>query len=136
MAEPRLGSLPWKQGNAWGRMVPCPLGLAPWEPEATSQWALSRYRKGLLLRKVGSSRSGQVCSAEAGPSPGWLGRPRAGRRARPSAGPCPGGPANDPAHSGLHGPENWLRAGPLAGILPMLTHQSGRWGRSENLKKS
>lgn len=75
MAEPGLGSLPWKQSDAWGQMAPCPLGLAPWEPEATSQWALPRSRKGLRLTKVGPNRSGQVCSAEAGPSPGWLGHP-------------------------------------------------------------
>lgn len=73
------------------------------------------------------------------PRPGWLSSgwdapERAGEHVW-STGPCPGGPANDPVHSGLHGPGNWLWAGPLAGILPMLTHQS-RGGRSEKLKKS
>lgn len=70
---------------------------------------------------------------------GWAlslvaGAPSTSRRARPEHWPLPGGPANDPVHSGLHG-ENWLRAGPLAGILPMLTHHRGG-GRSEKLQKS
>lgn len=131
MAEPGLGSLPWKQSDAWGRMAPRPLDLAPWEPEATSQWALPRSRKGLRLRKVGPNRSGQVCSAEVGPSPGWLGHPPRSEHV-PRAGSCPGGLANDPAHSGLHGPENWLRAGPLAGILP--TAHTSEWKRGVEVK--
>lgn len=40
MAEPELGSLPWKQGDAWGWVASCALGLAPWEPKAASQWTL------------------------------------------------------------------------------------------------
>lgn len=135
MAEPSLGSLPWKQGRCLGRMALCSLSPAPWEPRATSQQALLRCRKGPSLSKVGIQQvwAGQLCRGWA--LSRWLGHPEQAGEHVPSTGPCLEARLMTlrtfrPASAG-----NWLRAGPLVGILPMLTHQSGG-GRSEKLKKS
>ena len=92
------------------------------EGAAADEGGTQQVRAGLLRR-------GRALSWVAG-APPWS-------EHVPRAGSCPGGLANDPAHSGLHGPENWLRAGPLAGILPTAhTSEWKRGGRSEKLKKS
>lgn len=97
--------------------------------QATFEGPCLGVGKWLPPRKVGANRSGQACSAEAGSAPpgSWDAPEQVGEQIlRPD--PCPGGLANDPLHSPLQELGTLWRAGPLAGILPVLTRQRQHGG--------